>query len=906
MLTYYFSSYDSQDKILLIEDNEGDARLVEIYLLDSDLRHCTVVNKQTLKEGLEELRKQKFAAVLLDLSLPDSRGFNTLETLLKHFPQENIIVMTGLSDYQLGLASIKAGAQDFLVKGQFEPEILAKTLRYSIERRRVLERLEESQRIAKMGNWEYDFQSNIIVLSDTLFQILEIIPRKEPIAISELQHVFLPEEIKQIVSQVENNQISKEEVTIDISYLSNLQEENSIRYLSVTYAGIFSLQNELVRIRGVAQDITDRKRAELELIKSQERYQSIFAQSKDAIFLQTYEGSIVYYNPATVTLFGYSQKELEKIAVQDLYDSIYVYSEIGRILQKQKFIDDYEIIIRRGNGEKRFCLVSVTPTNVGEFSGYQVILQDITDKKQTEELRKAKEVAEATSKMREEFLTNISHEIRTPMNAILGMTHLLLRTELDTEQYKYVDAIYKASDFLLHIINDILIISKLQSGHIDLEYAEFDLMELLTNLVNIVQFKAEEKHLELSVSIEENVHQIIIGDKQRLHQILMNLVSNAIKFTEEGGISIHVKSLGCENDHINLEFIVKDTGAGIPQDKFDAIFETFTQISTDIRKKNEGTGLGLSIVKNLVELQGGTVRLESEVGVGTTFFITLQYKSAKKNKSERLSVERNVNIAPNLVKPDIKILLVEDHKMNQIIAKKILETEWKSIVVDIADNGKIGIEMFEKNEYDLILMDLQMPIMDGYEATEHIRKFFTPPKSYTPILAMTAHAFIAEDVKYKKMGFDDFIIKPFSPKELFEKIVIYINEFNHKYNMKQEQKFNTYQYIDLSYMDLMSDGDIDIKKTMLSMLFEEPLHEIKSMKELCAAKNWRDLKNVSHKMKSTLSFFGKDPIVSTNKEIEYLAMNNKDTERIAGLVDELEKLYLYSLEELKDAYSKLN
>ena len=254
----------------------------------------------------------------------------------------------------------------------------------------------------------------------------------------------------------------------------------------------------------------------------------------------------------------------------------------------------------------------------------------------------------------------------------------------------------------------------------------------------------------------------------------------------------------------------------------------------------------------------------------------------------------------------VNILLVEDHKLNQIVAKRTLEKEFENIVVSIADNGQIAIDMFTANEYDLILMDIQMPVMNGYEATEYIRTKFTEPKRSIPIFAMTAHAHMAKDQKFKEYGMDDCVLKPFEPEDLFTKIAEYLNKpsgDNHQSDM--EPNNGTPKYIDLSYMELMSDGDIEMKRLMLELLFEEPLEEIKKMQKLYSSENWTDLKAVSHKMKSTLAFVGNDELTNTNKAIEKISMENSGMNKLPALITLLQETYEKALVELKREHTRL-
>ena len=760
------SNFENHNKILLIEDNPGDARLVELLLAESDLLNCKITNKTTLADGISALEAEDdYAAILLDLTLPDSRGFETLEQLLKRFPDNNVIVLTGLSDKSLGVSAVKAGAQDFLIKGAFDADLLAKSLRYSIERSSVLKRLEETQRLSHIGNWEYIPSSKEFIGSSEVYKIFGQTPQKQallPDQLVEMEPAF------QVFEEIHNNTLSDKEVRQDLKIqLSN----GKTRFVNIHCRTNKNADSHLV-FNGIIQDITDRKLAEQELVKSRERYQDIFTKSKDAIYICTLEGRLLDYNQATEQLFGYSKEELENHAdIHTFYDTQEARDDFLRLVKSKEAVKDFEIAVIRKDEKKRYCLLTANILETDDFIGYNAIIRDITERKQAEELRKARDLARQSSAMKEQFIASISHEMRTPMNAILGMSNLLVRTEMNEEQKGYITNVKQSSEILLGIINDILEISTIQNGKLAFEDKDFDIYQVLTNLANVMQYKIKEKDLEFKLEIDPSVPKVVVGDKLRLNQILFNLVGNAVKFTDSGFVKVQVSTLNETENSAQLYFEVEDTGIGIPEDKLDAVFETFTRIRTKERLY-EGTGLGLSIAKNLVNQQGGKIGVKSTFGEGCTFFFDMIFQkgdaaniiepSTPKDQEEAVSADMDINL-----------LLVEDHKMNQIVARKTLERQWNNIKITIANNGKEAIEILNNQAFDIILMDISMPIMDGYEATEHIRNHMPEQISKIPILAMTAHAHISKDEKFKEYGMDDFVLKPFEPKQLFDKITKY-------------------------------------------------------------------------------------------------------------------------------------
>jgi len=356
------------------------------------------------------------------------------------------------------------------------------------------------------------------------------------------------------------------------------------------------------------------------------------------------------------------------------------------------------------------------------------------------------------------------------MNAILGMSHILLQTELGQEQLELVNSIRESSEILLGVVNDILEVSAIQNGKIVLEKKPFAVAEVLANLESVMQYKAQEKDIYLQSICGEDVPKVVIGDKLRLNQILYNLAGNAIKFTDTGSVKIYVSKLQSLGGRVQLQFVVEDTGIGIPEDKIASVFEIFTRI----RQKDriyEGTGLGLSIAKNLVELQGGKINATSEVGKGSRFSFDLWLEESDGQTVGRKAAHATLSLSDDAV---FDLLLAEDHKMNQLVARKTLERKWKNINLVIAENGQEAIDMLRSRHFDLVLMDVQMPVMDGFEATRYIRHSMPPDKAAIPILAMTAHAYISKDNKFREAGMDDFVLKPFEPDELFAKIAKYV------------------------------------------------------------------------------------------------------------------------------------
>lgn len=402
-------------------------------------------------------------------------------------------------------------------------------------------------------------------------------------------------------------------------------------------------------------------------------------------------------------------------------------------------------------------------------------VHDISRQKQAEhDLLKAKQIAEEAAVGKSDFLSNMSHEIRTPMNAILGLAEVLLKenglSEKVTENLKLI---HYSADNLLVILNEILDYSKIEAGKISLEAIDFNLAHVVKRLVQTMNFKAESKHIDLKFEVDDKIPENLIGDPYRLNQILVNLAGNAIKFTSMGEVVITAQLQNKTEENATIRLAVKDSGIGIPQEKLNSIFDNFTQASENTARQYGGTGLGLPITKRLIELQGGEIKVESTVGQGSTFYFDLEFKigQSSADKAEEKTTE---NEEQQLV--GLTILVAEDNAVNQMLIKQIF-SGW-GITTDIASDGQEAVDKATSKLYDLILMDLQMPELSGYEATDKIRNYADADKKEVPIIALTADVLEETRKKVLQAGFNDFVSKPFKSDVLFNTIKKYTSVLN--------------------------------------------------------------------------------------------------------------------------------
>jgi len=387
----------------------------------------------------------------------------------------------------------------------------------------------------------------------------------------------------------------------------------------------------------------------------------------------------------------------------------------------------------------------------------------------------ARHRAESSEKFKEQFLANMSHEIRTPMNAVLGITRLLLKTSLDAQQKKYLDAILHSSENLLVIINDILDLSKIEAGRMEFESIPFSLHEVCQGIQDTLRFRVDEKGIELKVETDPAMPQWLAGDPVRLSQVLLNLTGNAVKFTENGSVTIKTFWKEKEEGAFTMLLEIQDTGIGIPEDRQQAVFESYSQAGADTTRKFGGTGLGLTISKHLVEQQGGSIGLKSVVGKGTTFFFEIPYPAVEKTDDHLSKPEGLEGLALRL--SGSRILLVEDNPFNQMVAVDTLKSLISNIRIEVAQNGQEAIDYLLEHRVDIILMDVNMPVMDGFEAARLLRLREKNTSGHLPIMAMTAGVTRPEIEACLQSGMDDVIGKPFEAEELLLKMFTLLEKY---------------------------------------------------------------------------------------------------------------------------------
>ncbi|MBF0118668.1 MAG: response regulator [Desulfobacterales bacterium] len=509
-------------------------------------------------------------------------------------------------------------------------------------------------------------------------------------------------------------------------------------------------------------------------IESEKKYRSIFENAIEGMFQTKPSGKVINANQSLAKTLGYNSVDELIYSITDLKNQVYVNPQdrdkIGKIIIKKGFVKNFETQFYKKDKSIIWVSISTRPVfnSNKKLVCYEGSLLDISERILKEKAERERELAEKSARVKTEFLANMSHEIRNPLNAIIGFTALSLKTELSAQQKDYIAKVNSSSKLLLGIINDILDFSKIEAGKLNIEKIPFEICEIIDNLSNIFLTNFMEKGIDLILSIEENVPKSLMGDPLRIGQILINLVSNAFKFTDKGNVIVKISLIENIDNKVKLKFLVKDSGIGIPNDKLSKLFAPFVQADDSTARKYGGTGLGLSICKKLVEMMNGKIWAESEVGIGTTFYLILEFNAEslqKSNKDEDYIMQ--TQFIMNKVK-GIKVLLTEDNRINQQIATELLKSA--GINVDVAENGKDTLFKLKNTIYDVILLDIQLPDMNGYEVTQKIRnmeKSKQTLKEYTTIIAMTGSTTLEDKNKCLDSGMDDYTTKPIETEKLF-------------------------------------------------------------------------------------------------------------------------------------------
>lgn len=646
---------------------------------------------------------------------------------------------------------------------------------------------------------------------------------------------------------------------------------------------------------------------------------SLIEASRDPLFTISPQGKITDMNEATVKVTGLSRENLIGTDFFNYFTDPAKAREGYQEVFTKGFVADYPLTIKDHKLTDVLFNGSVYKDDRGNVLGAVVVARDITDQKKiatdllearvfaelaTEIAEEAKNkaesaalIAETAVKAKQQFLSNMSHEIRTPMNAIIGFTKVVLKTDLSVKQKEYLTAIKISGDALIVLINDILDLAKVDAGKMTFEQTPFKMAASISAMLHLFETKIQEKNLELVKEYDSKIPEVLVGDPVRLHQIILNLVSNAVKFTAKGRITVSVCLLSEDEEKANIEFSVTDTGIGIPENRIEHVFENFQQASSGTSRLYGGTGLGLAIVKQLVEPQGGSIRVESKIDEGSVFSFTLSFQ---KTKAEAEFDAGLVELKEEI--KNIKVLVVEDIALNQLLMKTLLDDF--GFDRDIATNGKIAIEKLEAKSYDIILMDLQMPEMNGFEATEYIRNKMN---SQIPIIALTADVTTVDLAKCKAVGMNDYIAKPVDERVLYSKIIglvkkpVLVKDIGASGGSDNTPRSKC---INLDFLNHRTKSNPKLIMEMISLYLEQTPPLINIMKQSFQDRDWKSLHAAVHKMIPSFSIMGINVgFENMAKKVQEYARSQQETEGIPDLVLQLANICTQACEELQEEYN---
>ncbi len=645
---------------------------------------------------------------------------------------------------------------------------------------------------------------------------------------------------------------------------------------------------------------------------------SLIEASRDPLIVISPLGKITDMNEALVNITGIARQKLKGTNFLDYFTEPQKAREVYLEVFAKGSVADSPLTLRHADGKLTDVLFngSVYKDDQENVLGVVIVARDVTEQKRiatelteaivfaelavdiAEEAKvkaeKATVTAENAVKAKQQFLSNMSHEIRTPMNAIVGFTKVLLKTEFTAKQKEYLQAIKMSGDALIVLINDILDLAKVDAGKMIFEKTPFKLSASIAAMLHLFETKIQEKNLKLVKQYDTNIPDVLVGDPVRLHQIILNLMSNAVKFTAKGKIIVNVSLLSEDEKKATIQFSVTDTGIGIPETKISKIFENFQQASSGTSRLYGGTGLGLAIVKQLVESQGGTIHVKSVVDEGSTFSFELSFlKTTADAELESEIIELDSELA------NIKVLVVEDIILNQLLMKTLLDDF--GFERDIADNGKIAIEKLRLKTYDVVLMDLQMPEMNGFEATDYIRNIM---KLDVPIIALTADVTTVDLAKCKAVGMNDYIAKPVDEDVLYSKIVGFVKKTELRNlsvtEMEEVDEITINSCIDLNYLNQRTKSHPKLMMEMISAYLEQTPPLISTMKQSLIDQDWNQLHASVHKMIPSFSIMGMNiDFENMAKKIQEYASMQKQTEGISEMVLQLENICTQACDELR-------
>ena len=865
---------ESERRYRLLSENSSDLTLL------TNFERRIVYISPSVKEILGYQPEELIGTIAMDLIHPDdiklakTKGDNIRQN------DETIRTIVRMRRKDGEYRWVESNGRIFHQENEKETLVQA-SIRDIHENKLLEERLQNSEHLYRLLS---ETQTDFISLTDAERTYVYISPTIKDMLGYEPDHLIGKKRILDLVHPDDVEMVRKKGEDIRTNKLTTTSIVMRMRKKNGEYVWIESLAkmfqdglktNPLVLASH--RNIDERIQLEQQLQESEKKYRLLSENSGDIILLANSKRQIEYISPSVKELLGYTPDEiigkhtiLELTHPEDV-DAVFKRGE--DIRARKTSIERIEMRLQKK--DKTFlwveALIKLLPHENSEKIPLVLgAIRDITERKMLENaLKEAKEKAEEASKAKSMFLSTMSHEIRTPMNAIIGLTNLMVEEKPREDQIEKLNLLKFTGENLLAIINDILDFNKIEAGKIELEEITFNLREILGHNINLLKNRATEKGIDLTLELDDHLPDTVMGDPVRMGQVLNNLIGNAIKFTEHGYVNVIVSELGHKGHTHLIKFLVKDTGIGIKPEKVKEVFDNFTQASSDTTRKYGGTGLGLSISQKLIKLMGGEIKLQSEFGIGSEFSFDLRLKEGQNLLKPKISDERKYN--GHTV--GIEVLLVEDNKVNQVVAGNFLK-KW-GMVVRFANDGREACEMVTQNKFDVVLMDLQMPEMDGYQATQLIRAMNDSHLKTMPIIALSASAMIDVKEKAESSGFNGFIAKPFQPQELKEKILQLVPHRSKKSKLTKNLSNHLFEEY--------SQGNAEMKRE-LAGLFITNLQELRIALYNSIEKETEEYGQVLHKSKTTLAIINNQEFTRMALELKE-KLNNRKQIKKANLLD---------------------
>jgi len=775
-------------------------------------------------------------------------------------------------------------------------------IKNQLEVEKIKERYQLAVEAGHTGVWDYYIKNNQLIIDDSLKNLLGYTVSQE------IDEAFFWEKLVAEEDRIKFREAIDKNISEGKTYFEEtfrMIHRHRVLLWVLCRGKIFYYKGKPHRIICSVTDITDRKEASEKLRKTLINFKAVFDAFPDLFFRVDRIGDFLEIMAGESSDFGltditsYEGKNIIEAFPESEYYKLY---NCLKLTFENRKVEKCEYNLKL-NGIKRYYEARMIAISDDEAIG---IVRDITEAvKVNKELIKAKQTSEEALNAKDEFLSMMSHEIRTPLNVVIGMIYLLLKQDPRADQLKFINSLKFSADNLLSLINDLLDFSKIKAGKIVFENTDFNLRDFIHNIYESYKLQLDSSRVEVILAIDDKLPIMVNGDSNRLAQILNNLLSNAQKFTERGQLCIDVKLKDMKDTIAYIDFSISDSGIGISKDKLKTIFEPFEQGETNIQRKYGGTGLGLTIVKQLVDLLGGEIQVDSNPGKGSTFIVNLPLAFTNGNDEKQQTITEKLPLQENFEK--LRILYADDVNSNQFLMKGYADL-WK-YDIDTTSNGKDTLRYFQDNRYDVILIDLQMPVMDGFETSEKIREIEKETGDYTPIIAVTGDISDETVAKIFETGMDDYLSKPVNPKIMLDKIHGLLrkgtsnNTVLNTVTFKGTSNSNDIRLLEFDDVDYLYTGVSEQYIHYISMLIKEFKTNLQLIGASLSEENYDEFRRIKHSMNSNMKLLRIQKLQDLLNEIDLDFSNNQFPPLGGSYIRQVEELITMVLEQLED---KLN